>query len=156
MGRDIKEKENRRVIKVLNKAEIVLGHLKDSAVKTKMDVSEAQDDGEGSPPAYANNKISAGTKKAAGFTGKQVLVYSGKTVRQVSKICKRYSSQANEGYHSTNEQTVGTKAGLPVRQDNMSADWAGQPQIKKFKIKQKDKMKKNQDFRAFSARSKAV
>ena len=142
MGRDIKEKENRRVIKVLNKAEIVLGHLKDSAVKTKMDVSEAQDDGEGSPPAYANNKISAGTKKAAGFTGKQVLVYSGKTVRQVSKICKRYSSQANEGYHSINEQTVGTKAGLPVRQDNMSADWAGQPQIKKFKIKQKDKMKK--------------
>ena len=142
MGRDIKEKENRRVIKVLNKAEIVLGHLKDPAVKTKMDVSEAQDDGGGSPSAYANNKISAGTKKAAGFTGKQVLVYSGKTVRQVSKICKRYSSQANEGYDSTNEQKVGTKAGLPGRQDNMSADRAGQSQIKKFKIKQKDKIKK--------------
>ena len=72
------------------------------------------------------------------------------------KYVKDTQSQANEGYHSTNEQTVGTKAGLPVRQDNMSADWAGQPQIKKFKIKQKDKMKKNQDFRAFSARSKAV
>lgn len=142
MGRDIKEKENRRVIKLLNKAEIVLGHLKDPAVKTRMDFSEAQDDGGGSPSAYADDKISAGTKKAASFTGKQVWVYSGKTVRQVSKIRKRYSSQAKEGDHSTNEQTVGTKAGSPGRQDNMSADRAGQSQIKKFKIKQRDKIKK--------------
>ncbi len=46
MGRDIKEKESRKDIKLLNKAEIVSGHLKDPAVKTKMDVSEAQDDDE--------------------------------------------------------------------------------------------------------------
>ena len=157
MGRDIKENENRRVIKLLNKAEIVLGHLKDPAVKTRMVISEAQDDGGGSPSAYADDKISAGTKKAASFTGKQVWVYSSKTVRQVSKIRKRYSSQAKEGYHSTNEQTVGTEAGSPGRQDNMSVGRADQSPIKKFKIKQKDKIKeKNQDFRAFSARSKAV
>ena len=142
MGRDIKEKENRRVIKLLNKAEIVLGHLKDPAVKTRMDFSETQDDGGGSSSAYAEDKISAGTKKAASFTGKQVWVYSGKTVRQVSKIRKRYSSQAKEGDHSTNEQTVGTKAGSPGRQDNMSVGRADQSPIKKFKIKQKDKIKK--------------
>lgn len=143
MGRDIKEKENRRVIKVLNKAEVVLGHLKDPVVKTRMDASETQDDGGGSPLAYADDKISAGTKKAAGFTGRQVWVYSGKTVRQVSKIRKRYSSQAEEEYHSTNEQTVGTEAGATGRQDNMSVGRADQSPIKKFKIKQKDKIKKN-------------
>lgn len=142
MGRDIKEKENRRVIKLLNKAEIVLRHLKDPVVKTRMDISGAQDDGEGSPSAYADNKISAGTKKAASFTGKQVWVYSGKTVRHVSKIRKRYSSQAKEGYHSTNEQTVGTEAGAPGRQNSMSVGRADQSPIKKFKIKQKDKIQK--------------
>ena len=141
MGRDIKEKENRRVIKLLNKAEIVLEHLKDPAVKTRMDISGAQADGEGSPSAYVNDKISAVTKKAIGFTGKQVWTYSGKTVRQVSNIRKKYLSQAKREDHSTNEQIVGTKAGPPGRQDNISADRTGQSQIKKFKIKQKDKIK---------------
>ena len=65
MGRDVKEKESRKDIKLLNKAEIVSGHLKDSVVKTKMDVSEAQDEDRTCPSTYAGEKFSAGTKKVA-------------------------------------------------------------------------------------------
>lgn len=142
MGRDVKEKENRKGIKLLNKAEIVSGHLKDSVVKTKMDVSEAQDEDRTSPSTYAGEKFSAGTKKAADFTGKQIWVQSEKTVQRVSKIRNGLSKRVQKAKYSTNEQTFEAENRTPDRQDDIITDRAGQPPIKNFEIKEKEKIEK--------------
>ena len=142
MGRDVKEKESRKDIKLLNKAEIVSGHLKDSVVKTRMDVSEAQDEDRTCPSTYAGEKFSAGTKKVADFTGKQIWAQSEKTVQRVSKIRRGFSSRKHEAHYSTNEQTFGAENGTPDRQDDMLTGRDMQSQIKNFEIKQKDKIEK--------------
>ena len=77
----------------MNKAEIVSGHLKDSVVKTRMDVSEAQDEDRTCPSTYAGEKFSAGTKKVADFTGKQDLGYKAKKT-----VANRVSEKLRRGF----------------------------------------------------------
>ena len=85
MANDIRTRPPHKDIKILDRTETAISHIKDVAVKTKDAANEAKSQNEGTVQEYASDKVTHSTETIASGT----VFQAGKTVKRTIKSIKK-------------------------------------------------------------------
>ena len=118
MANEIRTRPPHKDIKILDRTESGINHIKDVTVKTKDSVNEIQSQNDGTVQEYANDKVTHTTETIASGTVYQAGIIVKKTSQTIRKRRKHDIRKRNVKKQAEENQSIADKNGRIRNQEN--------------------------------------